>query len=64
MLPKCDRCLKNAHSPYLVCAIYPDGINGNSCPDFTNDGQELWCPDGYTFIDDELVKLPTESHGT
>ena len=25
---------------------------------FDDDGQELWCPDGYTFVDDQLVKLP------
>ena len=46
-IPYCDRCLNNAHSSYLVCAIHPE-----------DDGQELWCPDGYTFVDDQLVKLP------
>jgi hypothetical protein len=65
-IPDCDRCLNNAHSAYLVCAIHPEGIDGESCPDLADDGSinELWCPDVYTFIDDELVKLPTERHGT
>jgi hypothetical protein len=57
-IPHCDRCLNNAHSLYLVCAIHPEGVDGESCPDFADDGQELWCPDGYKFVDDQLVKLP------
>ena len=56
-IPHCDRCLNNAHSSYLVCAMHPDGVDGDSCPDFADDGQELWCP-GYGFVDDQLVKLP------
>ena len=56
-IPHCDRCLNNAHSAYLVCAIHPEGVD-DSCPDFADDGQELWCPDGYKFVDDQLVKLP------
>jgi hypothetical protein len=55
----CDRCLNNAHSNYLVCAIHPKGIDGEVCPDFADDGQELWCPDGYRFDQQhQLVKLP------
>ena len=57
-IDQCDRCTNNAHSPYLICAIHPDGVDGDSCPDFADDGQELWCPDGYKFIDGHLVKLP------
>ena len=58
-IPHCDRCLNNAHSNYLVCAMHPEGVDGNSCPDFADDGQELWCPDGYTFdAQQQLVKLP------
>ena len=38
--------------------MHPEGIDSESCPDFADDGQELWCPDGYTFVDDQLVKLP------
>lgn len=64
-IPDWDRCLNSAHSPYIICAVHPEGIDGESCPDFADDGStnELWCPDGYTFIDDELVKLPIERHG-
>ncbi len=57
-IPDCDRCLNKANSNYLVCAIHPEGVNGDSSPNFTDDGQELWCPDGYKFVDDRLVKLP------
>jgi len=55
--PDCDRCINNAHSSYLVCAIHPEGKS--PCPDFEDDGstEELWCPDGYTFVNDKLVKL-------
>jgi len=33
----CDRCLLYAHEPYLVCAVHPTGIEGNSCLDFRPD---------------------------
>jgi len=33
-LPECDRCANYAKSLYLVCAIHPDGVAGDSCPDF------------------------------
>ena len=57
-IPDCDRCLNNAHSPHLVYAMHPEGVDSESCPDFADDGQELWCPNGFTFIDGHLVKLP------
>ena len=57
-IDQCDRCTNNAHSPYLICAIHPDGVDGEVCPDFADDGQELWCPDGYKFVDGQLVRLP------
>ena len=56
-IDQCDRCTNNAHSPYLICAIHPDGVDGEVCPDFADDGQELWCPDGYRFVNDQLVRL-------
>lgn len=60
-IPDCDRCTNNAHSACLVCAIHPKGVSSDSCPDFTGERsrEELWCPDGYTFDDQQqLVKLP------
>jgi len=33
-LPECDRCVNYANSPFLVCAIHPDGGRESSCPDF------------------------------
>ncbi len=59
-LPDCDRCLNNAHSNFLVCAIHPAGIDSQACPDFEAEileSEELWCPDGYTFVDNQLVSL-------
>jgi len=53
----CDRCLNNAHSNYLVCAIHPDGVDGNSCPDFADDGQELWC------IHVQTLRMMVKSYG-
>jgi hypothetical protein len=59
-LPDCDRCLNNAHSNFLVCAIHPTGFDSPECPDFEAEileSGELWCPDGYTFVDNQLVSL-------
>ncbi len=66
-LPDCDLCLNNAHSNFLVCAIHPVGIDSPACPDFEAEileSEELWCPDGYTFVDNQLVRLlvPTTSN--
>jgi len=33
-LPECDRCVNYAKSPFLVCAIHPDGVREGCCPDF------------------------------
>lgn len=60
-LTYCDHCQFHAHSPYLLCAVYPMGIKNESCIDFrlssdfeVND--EDWCPDGYMFVLGLLVK--------
>ena len=56
-IPHYDRCLNNAHRNYL-CAMHPEGASGDSCPDFAGNGWDLWCPEGYKFVDEQLVKLP------
>lgn len=33
-LPYCDRCQLYAHTPYLVCAVHPTGVESDRCPDF------------------------------
>ncbi|MDB9372340.1 hypothetical protein [Nodularia sphaerocarpa] len=58
-LPECDRCLLYAQNPYLICAVHPDGVDGDSCLDFREDPSaepvELWEPEGARYIDNELV---------
>ena len=39
----CERCRFYAHSHFLVCALHPDGVGTNSCPDF--ESAELWEPE-------------------
>lgn len=34
-LPDCDRCRYCARDYHIVCAIHPNGIEGDSCPDFS-----------------------------
>jgi hypothetical protein len=36
-IPQCDRCLYNARSFYIVCAVHAAGIEGDRCPDFRPD---------------------------
>jgi len=57
---QCDRCQFNAHSKYLICAVHPDGVDGDRCPDFLLDPNvvELWSPIGFTFIDEQLFRKP------
>jgi hypothetical protein len=33
-IPDCESCLYYANDSHLVCAVYPDGQNSDSCPDF------------------------------
>lgn len=65
-IPDCDRCLLYSHNPYLVCAVHPDGVDGNSCLDFREDPnavEELWESEGARYIDDELVIERTYYNG-
>ena len=59
-IPQCDRCQFNAKSNYLVCAVHPDGVQGDRCPDFSLDPNfvEMWSPIGFMFIDEQLVRKP------
>lgn len=63
-IPDCDRCLLNAHNPYLVCAIHPFGPDDNSCLDFrpaTNaEPEELWEPEGASYYSGELILQPRQ----
>jgi hypothetical protein len=60
-IPDCDRCLLNAHNPYLVCAVHPEGVETDKCPDFRLDQnmaeEELWSPEGYYWYDGELIPI-------
>lgn len=55
----CDRCLLSAHSPYLVCAVHPYGVNTDICHDFRPDPKatepESWAPEGYSWYGEHLV---------
>ena len=62
----CDRCRLYARSFYLICAEHPDGVEGDSCPDFALDLQlpddeatawygEQWHPEGASYYGGELV---------
>ncbi len=57
-LPECERCLFNAHLPHTVCAVHPFGVDGDNCLDFREEPnvepEELWEPEGASYIDDEL----------
>jgi hypothetical protein len=56
-IPECDsasalaelRCSFYAHSPDLVCAVHPFGIDDDSCLDFRLNpnlkAEELWTPE-------------------
>ena len=58
-LPECDRCQFYAHSNYTVCAVHPNGVLEKRCLDFREDPaadpQELWEPEGASYIDDTLI---------
>lgn len=61
-IPDCDHCQLYAYNPYLICAVHPDGVEGDSCLDFRPrpgmETEELWTPDGATYYNGELVPLP------
>lgn len=58
MNPECDRCLYNAHTPYLLCTVHPEGVKEN-CLDFKPDpkvqDEDFWSPIGYSWYDGNLV---------
>jgi hypothetical protein len=51
-LHQCRICQFYAHSEYLTCAFHPEGISGDTCPDF------LFNPIGFTLIDVQLHRKP------
>jgi hypothetical protein len=57
-LSECQRCQNNARSPYLLCAIHPNGSVGD-CPDFKpqlhSKPVEFWEPDGASYCGDQLI---------
>ena len=36
-IPECDRCLLYSPSPYIVCGVHPEGVEGSNCIDFRAD---------------------------
>lgn len=70
----CDRCQFYAHTPYLICAMHPTGVEGERCPDFRPippdwakpDDDPLswygdeWQPDGASYYGGELVLQPEQ----
>ena len=69
-IPECDRCLLYANNPFLVCAVHPDGVDGNSCLDFRSaccvqedpnaEPVELWEPEGAAYYNGELILQPPQ----
>lgn len=63
-IPQCDRCLLYCHNPHIVCAVHPDGIDGDSCLDFREDPnaqvEELWQPEGASYYNGELILQPQQ----
>jgi hypothetical protein len=67
----CDLCRFCAHSPHLVCALHPDGVEGSSCNDFElrleiPDEEamawygEQWQPEGAIYYGGELILEPVQ----
>lgn len=69
----CNLCEYCAHSPYIVCAEHPDGVEGDHCPDFrlairahliTDDplawSGEAWQPERASYYDGELILDPVQ----
>ena len=69
----CNLCKYYAHSPYLVCAEHPDGVEGDRCADFrlairerpipdaplASYGEE-WQPEGASYYSGELILDPVQ----
>jgi hypothetical protein len=61
-IPDCDRCLLYSHQLYFICAVHPEGVLTDKCPDFRPDPEadsdtdkELWLPEGYSWYGDNLI---------
>jgi hypothetical protein len=61
-IPARNRCQLYTHQIYFVCAIHPDGVDTEQCPDFQPDPEtaietekELWSPVGYSWYGDTLI---------
>ncbi|HLP87672.1 MAG TPA: hypothetical protein VK184_03565 [Nostocaceae cyanobacterium] len=61
-IPDCDRCLLYGHNPYFVCAVHPQGVDIDECPDFRENPNaeplELWEPEGASYYNGELILQP------
>lgn len=53
---ECDRCQLYAKSPFLVCAVHPEGPPNQNCLDFrpVTPEQELWSPECWSYYNGEL----------
>lgn len=60
----CDSCQFYSNNPHLVCAVHPQGVDTHTCIDYRLNPDyifiEQWCPEGYVYYDDELIKLPED----
>jgi hypothetical protein len=61
-IPLCNSCQFYSNAIYFTCAIHPDGVAGNYCLDYRRNLEyiepEQWVPQGYTYYNGELIKLP------
>jgi hypothetical protein len=69
----CNHCEFYAHSPYMVCAVHPGGVEGNHCQDFRLApsaakmpdaplawyGDE-WQPERASYYGEELILEPVQ----
>lgn len=62
----CDQCVLYAHSPFLICAVHPTGVEGNACYDFRSNPApsdlEQWEPVGASYYNGELILSPSRTH--
>jgi hypothetical protein len=67
----CNRCQFYSQDPHLVCALHPDGVEGDNCNDFELDLEkpdeeamawygEQWQPEGASYYGRELVLEPVQ----
>lgn len=72
----CDRCQLCAHSPDLVCGLYPEGVEGDNCLDFRPSFKPVagvddplawysggeWSPDEISYYAGDLIFNPGRMH--